>query len=117
MAWDFDSGIRRFNNPQESGFGQGRGGGFGSQGQGFGNISNTGTQAGGFYKEPNMMQRIFDSLSKNRQNIMDTRDRYAGAGSLSGVIGGGGGARGSVVNNTPGIVQLLSLLANRNRQF
>ena len=77
----------------------------------------SGDQAAGFYKEPNMMQRIFDSLSKNRQNIMDTRDRYAGAGSLSGVIGGGGGARGSVVNNTPGIVQLLSLLANRNRQF
>ena len=112
MAWDFS----RFRNPQESGFGQGGGSGYGSQGRGFGNISNTGNQAAGFYKEPNMMQRIFDSLSKNRQNIMDTRNRHAGAGSLSGVIGRGGGG-GGVVNNTPGIVQLLSLLANRNRQF
>jgi hypothetical protein len=63
------------------------------------------------------LAQLLRKMKANRGDFIQATKDNAGAGSLSGAIGGGGRARGGIVSNTPGIVQLLSLLANRNRQF
>jgi len=64
------------------------------------------------------LAQLLRRMKANRGDFSKATQENIGAGSLSrGFGGGGGGARGGLVNNTPGVVQLLSLLANRNRQF
>jgi len=63
------------------------------------------------------LAQLLQRMKANQGAFTQATKDNAGAGSLSGGFGGGGRARGGIVNNTPGIVQLLSLLANRNRQF
>jgi hypothetical protein len=101
------------------GTGAGDSGVRGGGGQGFGNLSNTGSGAGGFFPQGQggYLAQLLQRMKANQGAFTQATKDNAGAGSLSGGFGGGGRARGGIVNNTPGIVQLLSLLANRNRQF
>jgi hypothetical protein len=74
--------------------------------------------AGGPQGQGGYLAQLLQRMKANRGAFSTATGENIGAGSLSrGFGGGGGGARGGLVNNTPGVVQLLSLLANRNRQF
>ena len=88
----------------------------------YGRSGGTGQQIGMGGGDPQgqggYLAQLLQRMKANRGDFfINATEENAGAGSLSGAIGGGGRARGGVVSNTPGIVQLLSLLANRNRQF
>ena len=100
--------------------GSGGSGGQASSASGGTDLSRTGTafnQGGDPQGQGGFLGQLLRRMKANRGDFIQATKDNAGAGSLSGAIGGGGRARGGVVNNTPGIVQLLSLLANRNRQF
>ena len=82
-------------------------------------LSRAGTafNQGGPQGQGGYLAQLLNRMKANQGAFTQATRDNANAGSLSRGFGGGGGGRGGVVNNTPGVVQLLSLLATRNRQF
>ena len=89
----------------------------GTYGRSGGTGQQIGMGGGGPQGQGGYLAQLLQRMKANRGAFAETAKENMGAGSLSRGFGGGGGARGGIVNNTPGVVQLLSLLANRNRQF